>query len=263
MAPRQRPRPALAWLRLRGYGRRPPAQPRRRPRVPDGRRHGGAGRVPRRGNHHRPADQLDHAARRRRAHPDRSGGAVHGVDRGADGPARQLVAGPHLRVAPGRGVHRRRQRRAADRGGRHHPRRGDPTPRRRPADPRAADDRGGLRRAGRQRDRDAAAALARRAQPGRQGRLHGGGRRHRRQHRRADRRGGHRDHPLALRRRGGGGAGRAVGAAAGPRAGRVGAADPVRILTRPHRRRPAAVGAARRRRRHRRARPPRLDAGPG
>ena len=54
-------------------------------------------------------------------------------------------------------------------------------------------------------------------QPGRQGRLHGGRRRHRRQHRRADRRRGHRDDALALRRRGGRGAGRAVGAAPGDR----------------------------------------------
>ena len=62
-------------------------------------------------------------------------------------------------------------------------------------------------------------------QPGRQGRLHGGGRRHRRQPGRADRRRGHRHDALALRRRGGRRVGRALGAATGdlpgPRALRI------------------------------------------
>ena len=49
----------------------------------------------------------------------------------------------------------------------------------------------------------AAAAIAVDAEPGRQGRLHGGGRRHGRQHRCADRRSGYHHHRLALRRRGG------------------------------------------------------------
>ncbi len=83
-----------------------------------------------------------------------------------------------------------------------------------------------------------------RAQPGRQGRLHGGCRRHRRQHRRADRRHRHRHHRLAVRRRRGRRAGRAVGAAPRlrPRPGR--AAHPQRVLPRPHRRRRTAHRAA-------------------
>ena len=130
-----------------------------------------------------------------------------------------------------------------------------------PDDPRRADDRRRAGRAGRQRRRRAAAAVALRGQPRRQGRLHGGRRRHRRQHRRADRRHRHGDDALALRRRGGRGVRRAVGAAARDLAGPRGAAHPVRVVAQPHRRRGTAHGAVRRRRRDRGARPARVDAG--
>ena len=95
-----------------------------------------------------------------------------------------------LRLAPRRGVHRGRQRGAADRSSRLHPLRGVRAARRRARRARRADDRRRAGGPGGQRHRRAAAALALRRQPRGQGRLHGGRRRHRRQHRRADR--GHR-----------------------------------------------------------------------
>ena len=107
----------------------------------------------------------------------------------------------------------------------------------------------------------AAAAIAVDAEPGRQGRLHGGDRRHGRQHRCADRRSGHDHHALALRRRGGRRPGRAMGAAAGAVAGRGRVADPVRVVAQPHQRRRPARGTGGGRRRDRGARSARLDAG--
>ena len=66
---------------------------------------------------------------------------------------------------------------------------------------------------------------------------------------------------LAVRRRRGRGVRRTVGAAARDLAGAGGAADPVRVLAQPHRRRGAAHRAVRGRRRDRGARPARVDAG--
>ena len=142
------------------------------------------------------------------------------------------LGGAHLWLASGRGVHRGRQRGPAVGGRRLHPLRGVRAARQCAGGSGRPDDRGGRGRPDRQCGRRVATAVALRDQPGRQGRLHGGGGRHRRQHRRADRRHRHGDHALALCRCGGGGVGRAVGAAAGHRPGPSRAAHPLGVLPR-------------------------------
>ena len=97
------------------YGCRPRSRPCRRPCQPDGHRRGDPDRLLRPRADHRAGDQFDRPAFRRRPHAHRSRGDVHGPDRGAAGPARQHVAQADLRLAPGRGVHRGRERRAAAR----------------------------------------------------------------------------------------------------------------------------------------------------
>ena len=135
-----------------------------------------------------------------------------------------------VRLAPRRGVHRRRQRRAAAVRRGLHPVRGGQAVRRRTRHPRRPDDRRRTRRPDRQRRCRAAAAFALRGQPRRQGRLHGGRRRHRRQHRRADRGHRHGHDALALRRRRRRRPCRTVGASARDRARAGGVAHPVRVL---------------------------------
>ncbi len=179
-------------------------------------------------------DQLDRAALRRRAHAHRSGRDVHGADRGPAGPpaaARHrhatygwhraevftAVANAVLLLGVAAFILYEAVERLGD----------APEV---PGVPMIVVALAGL-------VANAVVVLllrsALREQPRRQGRLHGGRRRHGRQHRRADRRHRHRHDAVALRRRGGRGARRAVGAAPRHLAGPGRAADPVGVVAEP------------------------------